>query len=432
MRTHAGLKKLTLESPRLRMAALTVCALVVAQCDVQSTPRPQAFGTGFYVWQRAWSESVTDSLRVAAPQAGKFMVLAAEMGAETISPDWGVLADMAIPVTLVIRVPASFARRITSDPAGRSATFLADTIRDARTRAEKHGVTVADVQLDYDCATSKLAQYRRLLNALKEELPHTCWSITVLPTWLRDDAFAPLASTVSYFVLQVHSLEKPTTVDAPMTLCDSAKLGAYLNAAGATGVPFYVALPTHGYHVAFDQDGRFVALSAEGPMPAWPPAYTVREVTADAKTMAAVVRGMRDSPPENCLGVVWFRLPVETDVLNWSWPTLHAVMEGRAPKIAYRAETRAPDPGLVEVWLANTGEDSATRFVAVDVRIKEHGLEAYDVLNRFRVIPSGKDDVVVLEGPAPKDSTPIMIAWYRMSDEKEARVVQAGPVEVVK
>ncbi len=432
MRTHAGLKNLFLGSSSLRLAIFAVFGLVVAQCDVQPSAPPPTSSTGFYVWQRAWSDSVTDSLRVAASQASKFMILAAEMGAETISPDWGVLAELAIPVTLVVRVPASQASRITGDPADESATLLADTIRDARTRAEKRGVTVADVQIDYDCATSKLAQYRRLLDALKEELRDTRWSITVLPTWLRDDAFAPLASAVSYFVLQVHSLEKPTTVDAPMTLCDPAKLGAYLNAAGATGVPFFVALPTHGYHVAFDRDGRFVALSAEGPMPAWPPEYTVREVTADAKAMAAVVRGMRDSPPENCLGIVWFRLPVETDVLNWSWPTLQAVMEGRAPMVEYSAETRAPDPGLVEVWLANTGEDSAARFVRMELRTSNSGLVAYDVLNRFRVIPSGKDDVVVLEGPAPKDSTPIMIAWYRMSGEKEARAVQVGPVEVVK
>jgi len=432
VRAHAGLKELLLGSPSLRLAIFTVFALVVAQCDGQPSSPPATFSTGFYVWQRAWSDSVTDSLRVAAPQAGKFMVLAAEMGAETISPNWDTLADMAVPVTLVIRVPASHASAITKDTAGESAAFLANTIRNARNRAENHGVTVADIQLDYDCATSKLAQYRRLLNALKEELPDTRWSITVLPTWLGDDAFAPLASTVSYFVLQVHSLEKPTTVDAPMTLCDPVKLGGYLNAASATGVPFYVALPTHGYHVAFDQTGRFVTLSAEGPMPVWPLEYTVREVTADAKAMAAVVQGMRDSPRKNCLGIVWFRLPVETDVLNWSWPTLHAVIEGRAPKIAYRAETRAPDPGLVEVWLANTGEDSATRLVLVDVRIQGHGLQAYDVLNGFSVIPSDKDGVTVLEGPGPKDSTPIMIAWYRMSGEKEARAVQVGPVEVVK
>ena len=55
--------------------------------------------------------------------------------------------------------------------------------------------------------------------------------------------------------------------------------------------------------------------------------------------------------------VTWFRLPVDTDRLAWSWPALQAVREGRAPEGRAAASLRQETSGSLTVSLRNEGED---------------------------------------------------------------------------
>ena len=71
--------------------------------------------------------------------------------------------------------------------------------------------------------------------------------------------------------------------------------------------------------------------------------------------MAELVRDWTRGPAPGADGILWYRLPVAGDRLNWSWPTLRAVMAGRAPGRG-RAAVREPEPGLVEIDLVNDGE----------------------------------------------------------------------------
>jgi hypothetical protein len=82
-------------------------------------------------------------------------------------------------------------------------------------------------------------------------------------------------------------------------------------------------------------------------------------------------------------GVIWYRLPVAGDTLNWRWPTLAAVMQGRAPHRNLRIEASAAQPS--EIVAINDGERdeplpemveaswSGARFVAADA------LEGYEL-----------------------------------------------------
>jgi hypothetical protein len=47
--------------------------------------------------------------------------------------------------------------------------------------------------------------------------------------------------------------------------------------------------------------------------------------------VANLVHEWSIDPPANLAGLIWYRLPNEDDDLNWRWPTLAAVMQGRAP-----------------------------------------------------------------------------------------------------
>jgi hypothetical protein len=208
-------------------------------------------------------------------------------------------------------------------------------------------------------------------------------TITALPCWLKRPAFARLAAEAGGYVLQVHSLERPKGPDVQASLCDLASARGAVERAGRIGVPFRVALPTYGYVTAFDRGGRFLGLSAEGPTAAWGPEVRLRELRADPAAMAELVRGWTESRPACMAGIIWYRLPVETDVLNWRWPTLAAVMAGRTPGPALHVELRRPEPGLVEVVLANAGEADGPQDAAVKVRWDAGELLAADAIGGF-------------------------------------------------
>jgi hypothetical protein len=191
--------------------------------------------------------------------------------------------------------------------------------------------------------------------------------ITAIPSWLDASGFAELAETAGAYVLQVHSFERPRA-EQRMTLCDPAAARRAVERAGTIGVPFRVALPTYGYLVAFDPVGKFIGLSAEGRAPAWPEDATVRNVRADPTEIASLVAGWSVDRPAALRGVIWYRLPVPEDSMNWRWPTLEAVMAGRSPKSDLRVEQRKDADGVVTLELFNAGEADERLDATVIVR----------------------------------------------------------------
>jgi hypothetical protein len=125
-------------------------------------------------------------------------------------------------------------------------------------------------------------------------------------------------------------------------------------------VPFRVALPTYGYRLAFDRSGKFVALAAEGVRPRWPQGTQVRIVRADAKAMAVFAERITTGKPANCAGIIWFRLPVPGDELNWDIITLEALLDGKIPVSQLTVEVKWTAPGLAEICLVNAGEQDET------------------------------------------------------------------------
>ncbi|MGH7484878.1 MAG: DUF3142 domain-containing protein, partial [bacterium] len=124
---------------------------------------------------------------------------------------------------------------------------------------------------------------------------------------------------------------------------------AWAEKAALFGRPFRVALPTYSYQVAFDAKGTLIGLLAEGPLLSFGEGVTVVSASSDPGAMAGLVRDWTEKRPKELTGILWYRLPVAGDRNNWSWPTLRAVMAGRAPQPGLRAETRKPQPGLVEI-----------------------------------------------------------------------------------
>jgi hypothetical protein len=239
---------------------------------------------------------------------------------------------------------------------------------------------------------------------------------------LKRRAFKHLIASTDGYVLQVHSLQRPKAADASFVLCDPKAAQRAVEKAARLGKPFRVALPTYGYLAAFDGSGHFVGISAEGPAPVWTNAVEIREIRTDPAAMAALVQGWRNDRPEALKGIIWYRLPIAGENLNWAWPTLSMVMAGAVPHSDLRAEARYPRPALVEIDLMNLGTADHLLPVQLTLRWRGARLVASDALQGFESLDDGLGSISFKSkvdmapfGPGERRT----IGWVRFNQRAE-------------
>ena len=310
------------------------CALVGVIVFSDAGPRVSgAMRQDAYVWQRAWTQPVRDAVSAHATNFSELVLLRGEITWNGSKPelirvgvDKPLLAELKRPVGLALRVGTYPGPFTTNDVAIR---FICDTAASFVEDARSNGIALAELQLDFDCASSKLDGYRVWVESVQRRVAPVPVTITALPSWLRKPAFAKLAAFATNYVLQVHSAERPKSFEAEYSLCEPRAARRAVERAGRIGVPFRVALPTYGYDMAFDQSGQFISLAAEGPRPNWPTNAFIRRVESQPAEISALIREWTANRPQAMRGVIWYRMPVATDKHNWDWRTLDAVMRGR-------------------------------------------------------------------------------------------------------
>ena len=322
-----------------------------------------AFTQEVYVWQRQFSPAIYQAIEVVHRDVSGIAVLAAEISWEKKQPrlfrssvNYATLAANGCPVGLVLRI-GPYAGRYSADD--ETARYLTDVAINLLRSARSGGVEPTELQVDFDCASSKLAGYRLWLDALRIAVAPMKITFTALPDWLGRENFPALARAADGYILQVHSLEKPAGVDEVFQLCDPDRALRWVAQAERIGLPFRVALPTYGYRLAFNATGQFIALAAEGPLPHWPAGTQVHTVRADESAVAGLARKLVEIKPAGCAGIIWFRLPVAGDQLNWAIATLKVVLHGGLPVAQLEVEVSWPLAGLAEVSVVNRGEQNA-------------------------------------------------------------------------
>jgi hypothetical protein len=250
--------------------------------------------------------------------------------------------------------------------------------------------------------------------------------ITALPSWLKDGEFATLARTAGSFILQVHSLHKPTGPNEAMTLCDPDEARQCVAEAGKIGVSFRVALPTYSYLAGFSPDGKLLGLSADGPAPAWPQGTILRAMRSDPQSLSQLVRDWSTSRPIEMTGLIWYRLPVPGETMNWRSATLHAVMAGGCPHAIPGVRVIRTERALLDIYLENTGDADGTLQCNVATTLRGTDVIASEGMNGFQRVdtPDGSvsfaaNDVVPERWIAPGDR--IEIGWLRLSADKEVQ-----------
>jgi len=402
------------------LLALSVTPLT----SVQSSLPHQA-----YVWQRAWTAPVRLAVAARAGNFSETAVLLAEVSwknkipqVSRVAVDFPTLAKINSPVGLVLRV-GPFNGALAENKM--AVDFLAGLAASLVAKARTNHVDPAELQIDFDCAESKLDDYCRWLTAVQARVAPLSVTITALPSWLDSSAFARLAAVSSNYVLQVHSLTKPVDIAAPFTLCSPVAATRAVARAGEIGVPFRVALPTYSYLVAFNAAGKFTGLSAESGRTDWPAGTQVRELRADPLAMNSLVQFWNTNRPSALRGVIWYRLPVAVDNLNWRWPTLAAIIAGREPHEQFRSVARRVELGLVEISLENTGDLDISSRLAVEVRWSAARLVAGDGLQGFELAEQNvftakfQNKTASYRLPAGEKQ---IIGWLRLDAEREVQV----------
>jgi hypothetical protein len=175
-----------------------------------------------YVWQRVWTEPVRDAIKQHGSRFSGLTVLSAEVSWKGKQPqvirvplDYSILTNVPCPVGLAFRIGPCPATVTTNDD---TTAFLAEVAASLIAEARSRRLAPRELQIDFDCAESKLDGFRTWVEAFRRKVAPVPVSLTALPSWLDRPAFKRLAAAADGYVLQVHSLQRPRAFDAPFTL----------------------------------------------------------------------------------------------------------------------------------------------------------------------------------------------------------------------
>lgn len=315
-----------------------------------------------YVWQRNWTASVKAAIRGNSEIVDGITVLCAEISIAggvpnriNVSPDWEVLRSINRPVTLAIRV-GNYAGPFESDAPLTKA--LLNEVEETLNAARTAGLEPAGIEIDFDCATRHLEGYARWLRLIRVRLGSVPLSVTTLPTWMgRAKAFGELVGEADRFVLQVHSIQRADHINSPAMLCDPILAKRWAERAADFGKFYHVALPTYAYRLGYDRAGELVEVAGENASPQQNPYWRYRVIRADPEAMITLVRSFEQKRPQNCLGVIWYRLPIDEERYNWDAQTWRAVMAGlQLERDAWQAKVRPDGSGVLEIKLTQNSQ----------------------------------------------------------------------------
>ena len=217
-------------------------------------------------------------------------------------------------------------------------------------RVEASDASLAGVEIDYDCPTSKLPAYARFLAELRSRLARRiALSITALPTWMNSRGTgAARPGDLDEIVLQVHAVDDPRR-----GLFNPDQAERWVKDFGRRiRRPFRVAVPAYDVRVSWRADGRLA--SVEGEVPLLSGAADGELLEAAPEAVLRFLRSLDRAAPDNLVGIAWFRLPTDVDARSWSLQTWRAVIAGVLPAVQLKAmlvPTRASgclDGDLVE------------------------------------------------------------------------------------
>jgi hypothetical protein len=393
----------------IRMWTLCLAAMLTCLCASAVPLSRPVFKQDAYIWQRQWTPALIDAIKTSNDVVNGWRVLAAETDATgTLHPvqvDWALLGRTGKPITAVVRVDGQLK---SWDPDGLIAEIkvLVSKLRGA-------GVPVVGLEMDHDCATSRLPRYVTFMQALRRALPAIHLSITALPAWMESSELDDLLAQTDEVVLQVHAVRDPHS-----GLFDSDIAQRWIERFSTrTHGSFRVALPTYGVRVTWGKRGEIAVVESE--MPRFSDGPDADELMASPREVAALLGALRQERLPNLAGVVWFRLPTDADSRAWSLATWRAVVRGELPRPTVSVGLReSATPGMSDVVLDNPDAVDAElpSEVALPAGCTEaDGINGYSLEQRQAGLSLTRLQPGLLHGHHQR-----LIGWARCTVFKEA------------
>ncbi|MBS0462722.1 MAG: DUF3142 domain-containing protein [Proteobacteria bacterium] len=378
-----------------------VIAAASAASDRPVSANP-AVGEGVYIWQRMWLPANVTALADSRGVFDELRVLAAQdqpgEGWIDARVDLPSLQADGRPVRPVIRLDGRLASLDAAMIAGKAQAIVSGW------RAA--GASVDGVEIDFDCATSRLGDYAKLLTAIKSKLPKgTTLSVTALPAWIGAPALAQVLAQADEAVLQVHAVTDPKH-----GLFDAKQAGDWIaRFAAGTDKPFRVALPAYGSALVVDANGRTIGVESEAGLPV---AGARLELFADPSAVAGLVKAIHGKPPANFRGFVWFRMPLAGDRRAWPLATVSAVIQGKPLRADFTPALGDSGNGAFDVSVKNTGNLEAP--LPATVAIEGKGCGDADALPGYSVDRAGGKIRFVRQSHASLPATQARpLGWVR-------------------
>lgn len=333
-----------------RRCSLWLLACLIAGCTPPaSAPPTQAFAQHVYIWQRVWRPAHTQALRQSQPDFSQLRVLSLQFHVSRngpswtfAAPDWALLARDQRPVTLVLRLDGQLSQLP-------DAAMVWQQLQPQVDAAQRAGVNLAAIEIDYDAARAALASYRQWLLTLRQQLPTSVsLQITALPDWLQSKDYPALCQVADQLTLQLHSVLSPA-----QGLFDSNKAKQWTQNAATTPCPLFLALPA--YHSALITTADGDRVESETPLSL---GGERRALLSRPEAVADFLRWLQSQSLPQLQGIVWFRLPLSDDQRSWPLPTLQALARREALVAKLQTELK-PDQGRFDITLQNNGNLSA-------------------------------------------------------------------------
>jgi hypothetical protein len=338
-------------TPNLKVRALLAgifLVLLTTASWVFPLPATRTLDHDAYIWQRSWNAALETAIESNTDLVSTWRVLAAQARPDgrlvATAINKAVLQRSQRSVVLVIRIDGQLQKFD-------SARLQGDVVALYR-RWTAEGLPVAGIEIDFDCATSRLPEYSRFLAGLRSSLDARArLSITALPAWIASPALGELLSYPDESVLQVHSVEHPGSGG----LFDPVKARQWIvRYAEITPHGFRIALPTYGSRIGFDAYGNLAFVESETALGRG--SAMSQELTVTPQAVKDLLDSMKRSAPKKLLGFTWFRLPTDSDKRAWSAVTWRALVLDQPLTRQSRIGARATaDPRLFDLVLSNPG-----------------------------------------------------------------------------
>jgi hypothetical protein len=382
--------------------------------------------TEVYVWQRTWTPAVKESIAELAAESPGYCALGLEFGFDREGNIEGIQAtklDWDLAARLAGEKRFSVAVRVHQNRAGwapNSTSAACDEIVKLAAKLTERGISPAELQIDYDCPQSKLGDYAKFLTELRDRLPSQKLTITTLPSWLGEADFPTLADATDGYVLQVHSLSLPEPGEPEgVALCDTKQAIHDIQRAARIGRPFRVALPSYSSIVLFDAGGEVVDVVSED-LNAPTHSYQRAEFAhADEGELAELVAELDAKHPSALKGIIWYRLPIESDRMNWPMAAFRKIVAGEAPTVKSGIELRTdPSNGAVGVVFVNSGETAVS--LPAQVRVNATSITSFDALAGYECsLAEDRSGALIITAPPAmairrlRPGEEIHLAWLR-------------------